>query len=565
MRLRPVAFAGLSLTLVGLSLGATVPAHAQPEAVRLTVIGTTDVHGHIYPTSYFGKTADEDLGLAKCYTLIQQLRAQNPHTVLVDSGDALQGSPLTYWHARIAKPGIPNPMIAVMNKMGYVAFGVGNHEYNFGLPYLFQARKEASFPFVSANTYRAGTDTTAYEPYTMTTVAGVKVGIIGFTPPGVAIWDKANVQGKLEFRDILASAKLWVPKLKAAGADVIVAVPHSGLGGTFGPAYTGYSATSGLPPENVAAELATRFPELNVVFPGHTHTEVPGTHIGNAAVCQAQKWGERLSVADLQLEKVDGHWQVVKTEARVLTTVGVKPSPDVMMWAKAAHEATTAYVQSSLATTPDVWSTRESMVADTPIIDFINAVQTKATNAHLSAAAAFTSDADIKGGRITVADMAAVYPYENALVAIKITGKQLREYLEFSAHLFAPYQAGKPAFNPEVRGYNYDMVSGCNYDIDVRKPVGQRIQRLSYKGKPITDGQLFTLALNSYRQRGGGGYEMLKNAPIVYNREESIRDLMIDYLKVKKHLAIKDVFVKNWQLLPTAPLAADGKTYAAKP
>jgi 2',3'-cyclic-nucleotide 2'-phosphodiesterase/3'-nucleotidase len=564
MRLRSAAVAGLSMTLLGSVLGAALPAGAEGTSLTLTLVGTTDVHGHIYPTSYFGTTAEENLGLAKVYTLLKELRAKNPNTVLVDSGDMLQGSPLTYWHARVAKAGTPNPMIDVMNHMGYAAFGVGNHEYNFGLKHLFQARKESKFPWVSGNTYKAGTQTPQYEPYTMTTVAGVKVGIIGFTPPGVAIWDKANVQGKLEFRDILASAKLWIPKMKAAGADVIVAIPHSGLGAEFCPYYTGYSESSGLPRENVAADLARQFPDIDVIFPGHTHTEVQGMMIGSAAVAQAQKWGERLSVADVTLEKVDGHWKVVKKAARVLTTVGVKPAAEVQTWAKKAHDATVAYVNSALCTTPDAWSTKRAMVEDTPIIDFINAVQLDATKAQLSAAAAFTSEAEIKSGKITIADMAAVYPYENALVAIKVTGKQLKEYLEFSARIFAPYASGKPAFEPDVRGYNYDMVSGVAYDIDVRKPVGSRIVNLAYKGKPVTDGQVFTLAMNSYRQRGGGGFEMLKDCPVIYNQEQSIRDLMIDYLKGRRQLAAKDVFVRNWRLLPEAPIASDGKSYAAK-
>jgi 2',3'-cyclic-nucleotide 2'-phosphodiesterase/3'-nucleotidase len=554
MRLRQAALAGLSMTLLGTVLGTTLPAAAAGTSLTLTIVGTTDVHGHIYPTSYFGKQTEENVGLAKVYTLLKDLRAKNPHTVLVDSGDMLQGSPLTYWHARVAKPGTPNPMIDVMNRMGYDAFGIGNHEFNFGLPHVFQAIKESQFPWVSANTYKAGTQTPQFEPYTIKTVV----------PPGVAIWDKAHVQGKLEFRDILASAKVWIPKMKAAGADVIVAVPHSGLGAEFCPYYTGYSESSGLPKENVAADLARQFPEIDVIFPGHTHTEVQGTLLGNAAVAQALKWGERLSVADLNLEKVNGHWKVVNKEARVLTTVGVKPAAEVQTWAKSAHEATLAYVNSALCTTPDIWSTKRAMVEDTPIIDFINAVQLKTTKAHLSAAAAFTSEAEIKSGKITVADMAAVYPYENSLVAIKMTGKQLKAYLEFSARLFAPYAGGKSAFDPEVRGYNYDMVSGVDYAIDVRKPVGSRIVDLTYQGKPVTDGQLFTMAMNSYRQRGGGGFEMLKDCPVVYNLEESIRDLMIDYLKEKKHFAAKDVFVKNWRLLPEAPVAADGKTYAAK-
>lgn len=555
MRIRSLVLAGLATALTA-SLS---PAYAKPSTVTLTLIGTTDIHGHIYPTTYFGK-GEEDVGLAKIYTLIKDLRAKNPHTLLVDSGDMLQGSPLTYWHARVDQSG-PNPLIDVMNRMGYAAFGVGNHEYNFGLPYLQAAYEQAAFPFVSANTYHHGTDRPVFDPYVIKEVAGVKVGIIGFTPPGVMVWDQGHVEGVYEFRDILASAKQWVPRMKAAGADVILAVPHSGLGAEFTPAYTGYSPSSGLPPENVCAEMARQFPEIDVIFPGHTHVEVPGMKLGQCVIAQAQKWGERLAVADLTLEQVAGKWTIVRSEAKTLTTRQVKPDAEVLAWAKSAHEATLAYVNSPIAETPDVWSTRRAMVEDTPIIDLINTVQLQATGAQLSAAAAFTTDAEVPSGRISIADMASVYPYENTLVAIQITGKQLKDYLEFSARIYAPYAPGKPAFDPEVRGYNYDMVAGVDYQIDPRQPIGSRVIDLRYQGEPVTPAQTFTMALNSYRQRGGGGFEMLTDAPVVWQQEVGIRDLLIDYLKDRQRIAAKDVFVKNWSLAPGVAVAGDHRTY----
>ena len=222
---------------------------AAPQTVELTLLGTTDLHGHIYPTTYFNGDKVEDVGLAKVYTLIKEARAKNPNTILVDSGDLIQGSPMAYYHAKVAKNPGPNPMIQAMNLIGYTVGGVGNHEFNFGLPYLFQSYSEAKFPFISGNIYglkpeytygkKLGTkDAPAplFKPYHIQEVAGVKVGIVSFAPPGITIWDKANVEGKVTVGDILESAKRWIPELKKQGADIIIANPHSGLGGKYGPA-----------------------------------------------------------------------------------------------------------------------------------------------------------------------------------------------------------------------------------------------------------------------------------------------------------------------------------------
>lgn len=550
----------------GLAYSLVAPAMAAaPQTVELTLLGTTDVHGHIYPTTYFNGDKVEDVGLAKLYTLIKEARAKNPNTILVDSGDMLQGSPLAYYHAKVAKTPGPNPMIQAMNVMGYTVAGVGNHEFNFGLPHLFQAYSEAKFPVISGNIYglqpeytyekKLGTPdapATVFKPYHITEVAGVKVGIVSFAPPGITIWDKANVEGKLTVGDILESAKRWIPEVKKAGADVIIANPHSGLGGAFGPAYSGYSAASGLPPENVGLELARMFPEIDVIFAGHSHQNVPGEVTPEGvACCQAGKWGEHLAIAHLKLTKQNGKWKVVSKKTETRSTQGVAPAPEILEVTKAAHEATLAYVRSPIAKTSAKWDARESQLQDTPLIDLINQVQLEATGAQLSSAASFNTEAVLTGD-ISIADIASVYPYENTLVAIEITGKQLKEYLEHTARFYNAAQPGLPVINPEVRGYNYDMVAGVDYVIDRSKPIGQRIVKLTYQGKPVREDQTFTMALNSYRQRGGGGYEMFQDAPVVYNKEESIRELLIEYLRKKGTIEPEDVFRKNWELLPAS-------------
>lgn len=534
----------LALLLASLALPAGAET-GKPQEVALTILGTTDLHGNVYPTTYFDDK-DQELGLAKVATLVKQYRKANPNTLLVDSGDALQGSQLVYVANKFASKQ-PNPMMTCMNKLGYAAFAMGNHEFNFGLPNLTKARTEAYFPFLSANILIHGTNQPAFEPYTIKKVGGVRVGIIAFTPPGVALWDKANVQGKLDFADIEKSAARYLPELKKK-SDVVVALAHSGLGGAYGATFEGYSASTGLPPENVGETLAKRFP-IDVLLLGHTHEDKPQLMIGNAVVAQAKKWGERLAVVQLKLEKQGTGWKVVEKNSQTLSMKGVRPDPEVMKAIAPLHRQTVLYVHSPIAKSAEVWTSKTSDLEDTPIVDLINEIQRKATKADLSAASIFNSELTLPKGNVSISEIAALYPYENTLMAIRITGKQLRAYLENSARYYNSYQPGTPAINPQWRAYNYDMVSGVDYQLDLSKPEGSRVTKLSFKGKPVQDGQTFTMAINSYRQRGGGGYEMIKDAPVVYNKEEGIRETIIDFLKKKMAIKPSEVFKQNWQIL----------------
>lgn len=544
--LKLAASVGLALLLTGQGLAVQA---AESNTVELTLLSTTDVHGHVWPTTYY-TDQEKAMGLAKVYTLVKKFRAENKHTLLVDSGDMLQGSPLPYVQAKVQGGKGANPMIQAMNAMGYDVFGVGNHDFNFGIPHLRKAEAEAKFPFVVSNIYKAGTQEPFFKPFVIKDLGGVKVGVIGFAPPGIVLWDKAHVGGKIEVVSLLAAAERWIPELKRQGADVIVAVPHAGLGGKYGPEYSGYSPASGLPPENVGMRLASAFPEIDVMFTGHSHQEIKSENINGVAIAQAKMWAERMAMAKVKLVKEGGKWKVVAKSTDVLNLEQVAPAPEVLKATQAAHDATVAYVHSPIARTTVDWSAKDSILNDSPIIDLINEVQRSATGAQLASAASFNLDAVLKKGEITIADIAALYPYENGMVAIQVTGKQLKEYLEHSARYFLGYEGASLKLNPEIRAYNYDMVSGVDYQIDVTKPVGARIVGLSYQGKPVTDAQTFTMAINSYRQGGGGGYEMLKDCPVIYDRQESIRELIIEYLKQKQKVDPKDVFKKNWELLP---------------
>ncbi|MFP5502503.1 MAG: bifunctional metallophosphatase/5'-nucleotidase [Candidatus Sericytochromatia bacterium] len=530
------------------------------EKTNVVVMGTTDVHGRIYPTNYYGDDGDEPIGLARAYTLIKELRAKHPHTLLVDSGDCLQGTALTYHNARVdTKP--MNPMVEAMNFMKYDAFAVGNHEYNYGLGYLNKAKSEAKYPFLSGNIFKHKTQEPVYKPYVIKEVNGVKIGILGFTTPGVAIWDRRHVEGKQDFRDIIQSAKRWLPEVKAQGVAATIVIIHSGLGDPYDSTFSGYSADAGLPDENVSAALADACPEIDAILLGHSHKDLPKLVRNGVLLAQAQKWGERLAVVDLSFEKQNGAWKLVSKDSHTLDTKGVTPDPEVLSVAKRAHTATVAYVNSVIGQSTGEWKAAHARTQDTAIMDLINEVQRKITGADLAAASVFNDAAKLPKGKVTVSDIAGLYVYENTLSKVELTGQQLRDYLEFSATYFNTYKPGGKVFNSEKRAYNYDMVSGVDYEIDVRKPAGQRITKLTFKGKPVTPGQKFTMAVNSYRQSGGGGFTMFKDAPVKEALYTEIRELMLEYVKTEKVISPEKVFKKNWRIVPEGAIAADGETY----
>lgn len=537
-------------------------------STELVLLGTTDVHGWIYPYDYYtGRAADHGLALLK--PMIDSVRAANPgRSYLFDSGDILQGNPLLSYHARgesdrARLETAPNPIIRAMNLLGYSAAAIGNHEFNYGLGNLDKALSEAEFPLVSANIFHHGTTRHAYQPYVILphlVAEGdtIRIGVTGNTPPGVHVWDRAHVEGRLDFRDIVASVGEVVGEMRRAGADLVVLLSHGGLEGT---SYD--TASTGLTAENVVARVVEEVPGIDVVFLGHTHRELSDSTIVTAAnpggvlLTQASNWARSLAVATVRLERGagdggDGRWRVVSKRAELL-----RPDParadtaflDSMRW---EHERTVAYVNSVIGYSTARWEAREARVRDTPILDFINEVQRRVTGADLSATAAFSTGAAIPEGEITVADLAGLYIYDNTLLAVRITGAELRAFLEKSAEYYHgwPVPDGGTATNFGVPGYNFDVVSGVDYTIDLTRPVGERIVELRYRGEPVRPDQSFTMALNNYRQGGGGGYTMVANAPVVYDGQDDIRELLIEEVRRRGTIRPEDYFEENWRIIP---------------
>ncbi len=542
----PLVYSFATLVFI---LALVLVAHSfAPDRVQITILGTTDLHGNINPIDYYTNKPD-NRGFAKVATLIKRIRKEHPNVLLVDSGDTIQGSPLESFHSRKNnKP--PDPMMLVMSSLNYDAMAVGNHEYNFGLKVLDKARNEANFPWLSANTYETATKKPRYKPYIVKEVGGVRVGILGFTTPGVPHWDNPPNYAGLEFREPVAEARKWVPILRRQErADVVVVAMHMGLEEDL---RTGEVNPGQIPHENEAIEIAKQVPGIDVIFMGHTHRDVPSMYINGVLLTQANHWGRHLARADIYLQKATTGWRVYAKSARTIPADDrVEPDPEVVKLAEPYDRETQEWLSKEVGQSAEELTAREARFRDTAILDLIQKVQLEAGKADVSMVASFNSEARIDKGPVTVRDIAGLYVYENTLAVLEVTGQQLKDALEHSAKYYKAYEEGKSPrdlINEKIPAYNFDIAEGVTYDLDISKPIGQRIQNLRFRGQPLSLSKKLRLATNNYRVNGGGGYTMYKNAPVVYRSSEEIRELIIDWVERNKTVPTKPN--NNWRIVP---------------
>ncbi|HZE68701.1 MAG TPA: 5'-nucleotidase C-terminal domain-containing protein [Pyrinomonadaceae bacterium] len=519
---------------------------AAAKRVHLTILATTDLHGNIYPIDYY-KNAPDNRGLAKIATLIKRARKENQNTLLLDSGDTIQGTPLEYYHnKKNNRP--PDPMMLVMNSLNYDAMAVGNHEYNFGLSVLEKARSEARFPWLSANTYDQGTDHTHYQPYLVKEIAGVRIGVLGLTTPGIPNWENPPNYAGLEFHEPVAEAKKWVALLhEKEKVHFVVVSMHMGLEEDL---RTGEINPGQVPNENEAIEVARNVPGVDLILMGHTHREVPSLYINGVLLTQANYWGKHLAKVDIYFDRDGDHWRVFAKSARTLPA-DVEPDQEALKLAEPYDKETQAWLARPIGESVKELTARDARFRDTAILDLIQRVQLEAGKADVSMAASFNPEARIPQGTMSVRDIAGLYVYENTLVVLEVTGQQLKDALEHSAKYFRAFEPGKAAadlVDEKIPAYNFDVAEGVTYDLNISKPFGQRIENLRFQGQPVSPMQKFRLATNNYRVNGGGGYTMYKNAPVVYRSSEEIRDLIIDW--VERHKTIPTEPTNNWRIVP---------------
>jgi len=551
------------------------------ERYAFTVMGTTDLHGNVFNWDYatdaeFDDPAHNDVGLAKISTLVSRVRREKGrrNTLLIDAGDTIQGTQLAYYYAKvdpITDPGGPvHPMARAMNAIGYDAAALGNHEFNYGIPVLRKFEESCEFPLLGANAVDAKSLRPAFRPYVLKRLRSprgraVTVAVLGLTNPGIAIWDKAHVQGKLAFPGLVEQAAKWVPKLRSMGADVVIVAAHSGMSGTS-------SYGDQLPyVENAAALVAEQVPGIDAILVGHAHVEVPERRVVNkesgreVVLSEPLKWGQRLTLFDVAVEWHRGRWEVTSVGSRVLNSNAVAEDARITGLLRAEHRKVVAYVNRVIGRSKAEMTAAEAPVKDTPVLDFIAFVQAEvvrkalagtayASLPVLSQASCFSRTARVPEGDVTIRSMAALYPFDNTLEARVLTGAQVRAYLEFSVRYYVRTAAGGPVDPSAVTNadgtpdYNYDVVSGVSYEVDIAKPAGQRIGKLMFDGKPLDDAARFVLAVNNYRASGGGNFPHVAAAEQVWSTSDEIRNLIIGWVQETGQIDPAQFASVDWKL-----------------
>jgi len=513
------------------------------DRVRITLLGTTDLHGNIFPVDYY-TNQPANRGLAKIATLVRQVRSEEKNVLLLDSGDTIQGTPLAYYFARKDTSKM-NPTIAAMNALGYDAMAVGNHEFNFGLDVLWKAKREAKFPWLAANIrqmYSFGNR--FFEPYIIKNVGGVRVAIVGFITPGVPRWEIPANYRSYEFELIPDAAKRVIPEVRKK-ADLVVAIVHSGLERD---PQTGQSYSDQMENENAVGALAEQVPGIDVILFGHSHRELPTKLINGVLLVQARNWGQSLARVDVEMERSAGGWKVALKRSTVIpVTDAVAADAEIVKLAQAYHETTEKYLDTPVATSSKALDASTARYEDHPFVDQIHKVQMEYGKADVSLATMFFSRLQIPAGQVTLRQVAGLYIYENTLYTVEMNGKQLREVLEHAAEFF-PGWPFPPGERVRLPGYNADCAEGVEYAIDLAQPVGQRIRNLKYKGAPLADDQKLRVATNNYRYSGGGRYATLQGLPVVYRSPMETRELIIE--SVSRAGKLLTEANGNWKIVP---------------
>jgi 2',3'-cyclic-nucleotide 2'-phosphodiesterase/3'-nucleotidase len=546
----------LAVLVACASLSFSSFARAAEGRVVVTILETTDLHGHLLPWDYArAQLADE--GLARVASRIEAIRRETPNVLLLDAGDTIQGTPIEYLHARRANDDA-DPMSAAMSAARYDAMAVGNHEFNFGLDVLRKAQKEASFPWLSANTRTAADGSPAFPEYIVKTVGGVRIGVLGMTTPNIPTWEPERNRPGLKWEDPVVTAKRLVPILRnVEKCDFVAVLIHSGPEvdlKTLEP--------DGTEAENRVAALARDVPGIDLLLTGHTHLKIPLTRLNGVPLIQPGRWGEALARVDVVFENRSGAWRVADLKgALLLSGPEVATDAAVAKIAEKHDERARAYMEETVAVADGEFPAGRARLEDTALVDLVNDTQLKVTGADLSMTSLIPSGRyeGFARGAIALRDVYRLYPYENQLVVVEIDGATLKKILEHAAEFYgsATWQDGRLVLKPKegMIPYNFDVVQGAGYRIDPTAPVGSRIKDLTFRGCPLKSGDRFTLAVNSYRAQGSGGYAALKGAKVIKVVTDEIRELVIARLRELGH--VLPVTDHNWVVAPDAVWAPE--------
>ncbi len=435
---------------------------AEGERDTLYILQTTDIHGTIIPYDYtMDKPAEQ--GLVKVYTRMKEFKEKYDNVIFVDSGDLIQGTPYSFYFNRIDTIGV-HPIIQTMNYIGYDAFAVGNHEIEQGVHTYTKARDNSDFPWLSAN---AALDdgSTYFKPYTIVERGNFKIAILGLTTPGIPTMLDTTYYPGITWKGMVETAEKYAPALKDS-VDVLIGIFHAG----FDAEEDKYKKELfGLPIANASGLVAERVPGFDVVFGGHTHRVNPRDTtitIRDSTTMQmisgSHAWG--LGIVKIVLEKSNGKWQVIEKTGWIEQAKDFAPSQELLELNEPYQKKVVSFIRSPIALNKKIMTTENARFEDSPIPELINKVQLYNTGADISISPVFSTRLTIPADTIRIKDVYAMYPYENTLKMIEMTGQNILDYLEYCAQYYV-YKNDSLSTNPEIAGYNYDMAEGISYTI----------------------------------------------------------------------------------------------------
>ncbi|SFQ41336.1 2',3'-cyclic-nucleotide 2'-phosphodiesterase / 3'-nucleotidase [Lachnospiraceae bacterium XBB1006] len=525
---------------------------AEGETKTIQILQTSDLHGKFVPFKYATYTEDNSGSLAQLATIIKERR--NDNTVLVDGGDSVQDN-----SAQLFLEDKTHPILKGLNLLNYDYWTFGNHEFNFGMSTLAKIKKQFKGTVLGGNVYDKDGKTRFGKLYDIVEKDGVKIAIIGVVTPNITRWDATNLKG-YKVTSPIDEVKAAIAEVKGK-VDLIVVSAHMDEKNEYEVAGSGVE------------DLVKACPEIDVCLAAHGH-QVLNKTIGNTLVTENQNMGQTLTDIDITLKKnAEGKYEVVSKEAETVSAKGVEADKEMCdalaSYDKRAKEDALSEIGQlcggDLAPVNEIPGITQAQLQETAMINLINKVQMHYTGAEIGAAALFDVNSNIKEGKILKKDASLIYKYDNTLYKLKITGKQLKQYMEWSASYYNTVKENDltVSYDENIRAYLYDMFSGVNYEINLSKEVGNRIENLTLaNGKPVKDNASYILAVNNYRANS-----QLLSYGDVYKKENgdtlpklleldvtpdgsttAVRDLIVKYINDELHGKVYPEYNNNWKI-----------------